>query len=96
VLQCSGVETAESFLSVLGDSAAVREPGFMGFEMVFMLELLTQLPPVLIDRLSAALQPYMHSRSKALLTVLGVSAVATHATSEWYGVHISYPPVHGL
>jgi hypothetical protein len=95
VLQCSDVETAESFLSVLGDSAAVRQPGFMGFEMVFMLELLTQLPPVLIDRLSAALQPYMHSRSKALLTVLGVSAVATHATSEWYGVHLSYPPVHG-
>ena len=96
VLQCSGVETAEAFLSVLDDSAAVREPGFMGFEMVFMLDLLAQMPPVLIDRLSAVLQPYMHSRSKALLTVLGISAAATHATSEWYGVHISYPLVHGL
>ena len=68
----------------------------MGFEMVFMLDLLAQMPPVLIDRLSAVLQPYMHSRSKALLTVLGISAAATHATSEWYGVHISYPLVHGL
>lgn len=90
VLRCSGVETAAMFLSVLDHSAAVREPGFLGFEMVIMLDLLAQLPPVLMQNLSAALQPYMHSRSKALLTVLGLSAAARHATSEWCGGHINY------
>jgi hypothetical protein len=96
VLQCNGVETAEMFLSVLDDSEAVRDPAFLGFEMVIMLDLFAQLPPVLMDRLSAALQPYMHSRSKALLTVLGSSAAAGHVSSEWCGVRINYFPVLDL
>ena len=86
VLQCGDLQSAGSFLSVLGDSAAVKESGFMGFEMVIMLEVLTRLPPALADELSASLRPYMHTRSKALLSVFGVSAAAVDPSSEWCGM----------
>jgi hypothetical protein len=83
VLQCSDTASAQTFLSVLGGSAAVQEAGFLGFEMVFILDLLKQLPASLLREFSVALRPYMHTRSKAFVTAMGISAAAESAF-EWY------------
>jgi len=83
LLQSKELGSAADFLSVLDGSASLQNEGFMGFEMVVMLDVLTRLPAVLVRELSAALRPYMHTRSKALVSVLGVSAAAANSAVEW-------------
>jgi hypothetical protein len=83
VVDSGNTDSARTFLSVLDRTAAVQDPSFMGFEMVVALDLLTKLPAALVEELSAALAPYMHARSKALVSVLGLSASAEDAAAEW-------------
>ena len=85
VMQSSDVDSADRFLSVLGGAAALKDADFMGFEMVVMLDLLSRLPPDLVKDLSAALRPYMHTRSKALVSVPGISAALDPSATEWCG-----------
>ena len=83
VVQSSDVSSASSFLSVLGSTVALQDEGFMGFEMVVILDLLSRLPAALVDDLSAALRPYMHTRCKALVSVQGMPAASEHSATEW-------------
>jgi SAM-dependent methyltransferase len=85
VIQSRNMDSADEFLSVLGDAAALRDAEFMGFEMVVMLDLLSRLPPVLVEELSAALRPYMHTRSKALISAHGIHAAVGLSATEWCG-----------
>jgi hypothetical protein len=85
VMQSSELESAERFLFVLDGAAALKEADFMGFEMVVVLDLLSRLPPDLLKDLSAALRPYMHTRSKALVSVAGVAAALGDYATEWCG-----------
>ena len=83
VLQGIDTGSAAGFLSALDGLAVMKDGGFMGFEMVVMLDLLTRLPMALVQELSVALRPYLHTRSKALVSVLGASAAASDPAAEW-------------
>jgi hypothetical protein len=85
VMQSSDLDSAESFIFVLDGAAALKDADFMGFEMVVMLDLLSRLPPDLVKDLSAALRPYMHTRSKALVSVPGIETASGHSATEWCG-----------
>ena len=83
VLQSSDVTSAGTFLSVLRDAPVSQDAEFMGFEMVVMLDVLTRLPPVLVEELSTALLPLMHTRSKVLVSVLGMYAAGEDSATNW-------------
>jgi 2-polyprenyl-3-methyl-5-hydroxy-6-metoxy-1,4-benzoquinol methylase len=83
VLQSDDAGSPESFLSVLKRAAAMQDAAFMGFEMVVMLDVLTVLPPVLVGDLCSALLPYMHTRSKALVSVLAMPASEAESATNW-------------
>jgi hypothetical protein len=85
VMQSSDLDSAESFIFVLDGAAALKDADFMGFEMVVMLDLLSRLPPDLVGDLSTALRPYMHTRSKALVSVPGIATALGHSATEWCG-----------
>jgi hypothetical protein len=84
VLQSDDVGSPEGFLSVLKRAAAVQDAAFMGFEMVVMLDVLTALPPVIVGELCAALLPYVHTRSKALVSVLAMPASEADSATNWW------------
>jgi hypothetical protein len=83
VLQSSDATSAGAFLSALRNAPAAQDVAFMGFEMVVMLDVLTRLPPVLVEELSTALLPYMHTRSKVLVSVLGMPAAEKDSATNW-------------
>jgi hypothetical protein len=85
VMQSSEVDSAERFLFVLDGAAALKDADFMGFEIVVMLDMLSRLPPDLVKDLSAALRPYMHTRSKALVSVAGAATALGDFATEWCG-----------
>jgi hypothetical protein len=85
VMQSSNLVSAENFIFVLNGAAALKDADFMGFEMVVMLDLLSRLPPDLLGDLSTALRPYMHTRSKALVSVPGIATALGHSATEWFG-----------
>jgi hypothetical protein len=83
VLQSEDAASPDSFLSVLSGAPAVQDAEFMGFEMLVMLDLLTQLPPVLVHELCTSLLPHMHTRSKALVSVMGLPAEVEDSATNW-------------
>jgi hypothetical protein len=85
VMQSSELDSVERFLFVLKSATTLKDADFMGFEIVVVLDILSRLPPDLVKDLSAALRPYMHTRSKALVSVAGVAAALGDYATEWWG-----------
>ena len=85
VMQSSELDSAERFLFVLEGATALKDADFMGFEIVVMLDMLSRLPPDLVKDLSVALRPYMHTRSKAFVSVAGVASALGNYATEWCG-----------
>jgi hypothetical protein len=75
--------SATELLLPLMTSSPLNRIDFHGFEFLVLLNVLRWLSFSAAQELTSALQPLMHTRSKSLVSVSGISALA-HPGVEWY------------
>jgi hypothetical protein len=79
----SSTFSASELLLPLMSTSPMKRSDFFGFEFLVLLDVMQSLSFSAVQDLTSALQPFMHTRSKALVSVLGI-AESSNRQGEWY------------
>jgi glycosyltransferase involved in cell wall biosynthesis/SAM-dependent methyltransferase len=85
VLADAGASTlgATELLLPLTTTSPLNRVDFFGFEFLVLLDVLQSLSFSAVQDLSSAIKPFMHARSKALVSVWGIAEIKKRS-GEWY------------
>jgi hypothetical protein len=79
----SSTTSATEILQPVMATSTLKMDDFYGFEFLVLLDVLHVLSFSAVQDLTSALKPLLHTRSKALVSAIGISATS-HRRGEWY------------